>query len=232
LKNYADKGKKLLAESRREIVGGLVVALVVLAVPKLVNAVAGVSIEIPLIVLPIAFGVLVIAFLASRAILWTRRINQRLHDLEVEAAAHADSLEVFEQTISLPDAIRAAEARGWEVEVKRSETGIHHEMIRANRDGRGEVRIGGGIDFTDDEAAKRRPDDNERLLASMILSTTIPTFRSWKTRMWSPRGWTRRSGHFLAATADRPIQRCRRVRRLASIRAIPAGPAIGLRGTS
>lgn len=171
MKNLFEKGKKLLAESRREIVGGLVVALVVLTVPTLVDVVAGVSIEIPLIVLPIAFGVLAIAFLASRAVRWTRRINQRLHDLEVQAAAHADSLEVFEQTISLPDAIRAAEARGWKVEVKRSETGIHHEMTRANRDGRGEMRIGGGIDFTDDEAAKRRPEDNEHLLASMILST-------------------------------------------------------------
>lgn len=172
MKNLLEKGKKLLVESRREIVGGLVVALIVLAVPKLAETVAGVSIEIPLIVLPIAFGVLVIAFLASRAIRWTRRINRRLHDLEVEAAAHADSLEVFEQTISLPDAIRAAEARGWKVEVKRSETGIHHEMTRANRDGRGEMRIGGGIDFTDGEAAKRQPEDNERLLASLILSTT------------------------------------------------------------
>jgi hypothetical protein len=171
LKNLFEKGKKLLAESRREIVGGLVVAAVLLAVPRLVDAVAGVSIEIPLIVLPIVFGVLAIALLASRAIRWIRRVNQRLHDLEVEAAAHADSLEVFERTISLPDAIRAAEARGWKVEVKRSETGIHHEMTRAKGDGRGEMRIGGGIDFTDDQAPKRRPDDDEHLLASMILST-------------------------------------------------------------
>lgn len=171
MKDHLKKGKELLHESRSEIVGGLVVALVVLVGPKVGDALVGVSIEIPLIVLPIALAALCLAFLVTRAIRWARKVNQRLHGLETQATAHADSLEVLEQTISLPDAIRAAEARGWKVEVTRSEKGIHHEMVRTYPDGRGEMRIGGGIEFADDEEGQRQPEDDEKLLAGLILST-------------------------------------------------------------
>lgn len=160
-----------MTESRSEIVGGLVVAVLVLVVPKLVGAIAGVSIDVPLIAVPIVLAALCVAFLISRAIRWARAVSSRIQNLEAEAAAHSDSLEFFEQTISLADAIRAAESRGWKVKVTKSESGIHHEMVCAYGDARGEMRIGGGIDFAEDEADKRRPEDNEQLLASMILST-------------------------------------------------------------
>ncbi len=175
MKKTLKKGRGLIAESRNEItgaiVGGLTVAILIVAAPKLIDALAGVSINIPLIALPITLGVMFAALLLFRAIHWARAIGSRLRVLEAEAAAHADSLELLEQTTSLPDAIRAAEARGWKVEVTKNDHGVHHEMVRAYGDSPGEMRIGGGIDFSGDETDERRPEDNEQLLAAMILST-------------------------------------------------------------
>jgi signal transduction histidine kinase len=170
LKNALNWITTLIADSRREIIGGLVVAILIFVVPQIVDTFTGISIDVPLIAVPIGVGALFLVLAVWRTVIWARRVNSRLRILENEAESQADSLKLIEGTISISDAVRAAEGRGWKVEIERSESEVKYEMTRSVSKG-GEVRIGGGLDFGEEQAAQRDQAANERLLASMILSS-------------------------------------------------------------
>jgi hypothetical protein len=158
--------RTLIRESKGEIVGGVVAGLILLATPSLLDLLLGATVQVPAYVYPVALAVGVIGVGAVRVVRWGRAVTSRVTVLEDHAAEHRDALDIHRRAVSVEDAIRVAESRGWTVMLEPG--GTSYKMTKKGPDGR-ELSMGMGIEFKDGE--ERRPEFLEGLFASSILST-------------------------------------------------------------
>jgi hypothetical protein len=146
------KLRDLWDRSLPEIIAGLVAGFVLLIVPPVAKAVAGVSVEINPIYLVAAFALGGLVFGLYRFIKWIGAVAARFRELEAGLATVKTQTDVLSELIPLEQVIAYAEDSGWEVE--HDESHIRLTLKSEHAEQSQEINFGESQKMSDDLKAR------------------------------------------------------------------------------
>jgi hypothetical protein len=181
LRDRAKRAWGAVAEARSHIIGGVVAGLVLLAVPAIARLGIGASLGVPYWAW-IAAAAAVAAMVAIRAaIRWFSHLSSSVSQLAADTKVLKNRNEALWDTLTLDDALRLAERRGWTVEIEEDFDRLTYKVSRrrpvAIRNA-GPLAMKQAASVVIDGEERNLPRDTiDRILVSGIA--TVATTQAW-----------------------------------------------------